>query len=54
MFERSTESARRVVFFARNEASALGSPAIETGHFLLLWPEKPHPCSNAVFPRRRR
>ncbi len=35
MFERYTEKARRVVFFARYEASHYGSPWIETGHLLL-------------------
>ncbi len=35
MFERFTEKARRVVFFARYEASQYGSPYIETEHFLL-------------------
>jgi ATP-dependent Clp protease ATP-binding subunit ClpC len=35
MFERYTERARRVVFFARYEASKYGSPAIETEHLLL-------------------
>ena len=35
MFERYTERARRVLFFARYEASQLGSPAIETEHLLL-------------------
>src|SRR5437867_138496 len=35
MFERYTESARRVLFFARYEASELGSVSIETGHVLL-------------------
>jgi ATP-dependent Clp protease ATP-binding subunit ClpC len=35
MFERYTERARRVVFFARYEASQLGSGAIETEHLLL-------------------
>ena len=35
MFERYTERARRVVFFARHEASQLGSGAIETEHLLL-------------------
>ena len=34
MFERYTESARRVLFFARYEASQKGSPAIETEHML--------------------
>ncbi len=35
MFERYTERARRVIFFARYEASQLGSGAIETEHVLL-------------------
>jgi hypothetical protein len=35
MFERYTEKARRVVFFARYEASHYGSPYIETEHLLL-------------------
>src|SRR5437879_1113540 len=35
MFERFTEKARRVVFFARYEAAQLGSPYIETEHLLL-------------------
>jgi ATP-dependent Clp protease ATP-binding subunit ClpC len=35
MFERYTEKARRVIFFARYEASQLGSPFIETEHLLL-------------------
>ncbi len=35
MFERYTEKARRVIFFARFEASQSGSEAIETEHILL-------------------
>jgi len=35
MFERYTEKARRVIFFARYEASQFGSPSIETEHLLL-------------------
>ena len=35
MFERYTEKARRVIFFARYEASQFGSPYIETAHLLL-------------------
>jgi ATP-dependent Clp protease ATP-binding subunit ClpC len=35
MFERYTEKARRIVFFARYEASQFGSPYIETEHLLL-------------------
>jgi ATP-dependent Clp protease ATP-binding subunit ClpC len=35
MSERYTEKARRVIFFARYEASQFGSPYIESEHFLL-------------------
>src|SRR5262249_11972413 len=35
MFERYTEKARRVIFFARYEASQYGSHFIETEHLLL-------------------
>jgi len=35
MFERYSEKARRVIFFARYEASQLGGPAIEVEHLLL-------------------
>jgi ATP-dependent Clp protease ATP-binding subunit ClpC len=35
MFEKYTEKARRVIFFARYEASEFGSPCIETEHLLL-------------------
>src|SRR6516225_11837184 len=35
MFERYTEKARRVIFFARYEASQFGSPYIEPEHMLL-------------------
>src|ERR1700733_7778888 len=35
VFERYTEKARRVIFFARYEASQFGSPYIETEHLLL-------------------
>src|SRR5580704_15528313 len=35
MFERYTEKARRVIFFARYEASQYGNPYIETEHLLL-------------------
>ena len=35
MFERYTEGARRVLFFARYEASQLGSASIEAEHLLL-------------------
>jgi ATP-dependent Clp protease ATP-binding subunit ClpC len=35
MFERYTEKARRVIFFARYEASQYGWPQIESEHLLL-------------------
>jgi ATP-dependent Clp protease ATP-binding subunit ClpC len=35
MFERYTERARRVIFFARYEATEAGYQQIETGHFLV-------------------
>ena len=35
MFERYTERARRALFFARYETSALGGVAVETEHLLL-------------------
>ena len=35
MFERYTEKGRRIIFFARYEASEFGSPTIETEHLLL-------------------
>ncbi len=35
MFEKYTEKARRVIFFARYEASQFGAPAIEPTHLLL-------------------
>ncbi len=35
MFKRCTAKARRVIFFARYEASQYGSPYIETEHVLL-------------------
>jgi ATP-dependent Clp protease ATP-binding subunit ClpC len=35
MFDRYTEKARRVIFFARYEASQFGTPQIESEHVLL-------------------
>lgn len=35
MFERFTDTARRVIFFARYEASQFGTPYIDTEHLLL-------------------
>ena len=43
MFERFTEPARRSLFFARYEASLLGSAAIETHHLLLGLLKDPDP-----------
>jgi len=56
MFEPYTERARRVIFFARYEASQYGSPYIETEHLLLgllredpvLWREFLGPSSVAA------
>jgi hypothetical protein len=46
MFERYTEKARRVIFFARYEASQYGSPSIDTEHILfgLLREDSPMVC----------
>ena len=35
MFERYTEKARRVIFFARYEASQYGAASIESEHLML-------------------
>ncbi len=35
MFERYTEKARRIIFFARDEVSQTGSQSVETEHLLL-------------------
>ncbi|HTS13470.1 MAG TPA: Clp protease N-terminal domain-containing protein [Candidatus Limnocylindrales bacterium] len=49
MFERFTEKARRVIFFARYEASQYGSPYIETEHLLLgLLREDPRLASHVL------
>ncbi len=46
MFERYTEKARRVIFFARYEASQFGSTVIDTEHLLLgLVREEKRVCS---------
>jgi hypothetical protein len=51
MFERYTERARRVIFFARYEASQYGSPNIETEHLLLgLLREDPVLCKQFLGP----
>jgi Clp amino terminal domain, pathogenicity island component len=49
MFERYTEKARRVIFFARYEASEFGTPVIDTEHLLLgLVREETLVCSRWV------
>lgn len=47
MFERYTEPARRAVFFARFEATQLGTPSIEVEHLLLalLHPQAGASCT---------
>jgi enamine deaminase RidA (YjgF/YER057c/UK114 family) len=49
MFERYTEGARRALFFARYEASALGSVSIETEHLLLGLIRQPTEATGPVF-----
>ena len=51
MFERYTEKARRVVFFARYEASEYGSPYIETEHLLLGWLRESKALANTYLGR---
>src|SRR5690349_20428276 len=51
MFERYTEKARRVIFFARYEASQFGSPYIETEHLLLGLLREDKALTNRFLPR---
>ncbi len=51
MFERYTEKARRVIFFARYEASQLGSRCIETEHLLLGLLREDKALAGRFFPR---
>ncbi len=51
MFERYTERARRVLFFARYEASQLGSVSIETEHLLLGLIREGKGLTSRIFPR---
>ena len=51
MFERYTERARRVLFFARYEASQLGSLSIETEHLLLGLLRESEGLANRLFSR---
>src|SRR5947209_11430889 len=51
MFERYTEKARRVIFFARYEASMVGAPAIEPEHLLLGLLREDKTLTGRFFPR---
>ena len=51
MFERYTESAKRVIFFARHDASQLGGDAIEAEHLLLGLLREPEGLTAALFSR---
>jgi ATP-dependent Clp protease ATP-binding subunit ClpC len=53
MFERYTERARRVLFFARYEASQLGSVSIETEHLLLGLIREGKGLTSRLFARSR-
>ena len=53
MFERYTEKARRVIFFARYEASQFGSQAIEGVHILLGLLREDVQLTTALFPNAR-
>jgi ATP-dependent Clp protease ATP-binding subunit ClpC len=50
MFERYTEKARRVIFFARYEASQFGSPLIETEYLLLGLAREDKALTGRFFP----
>jgi len=50
MFERYTDKARRVVYFARYEASQLGSSYIETEHLLLGFLQEDKVLRNRILP----
>ncbi len=51
MFERYTERARRVLFFARYEASQMGSASIDTEHLLLGLLREPKGVIGVIFTR---
>ncbi len=51
MFEKYTEKARRVIFFARYEASQFGSPFIETEHLLLGLIREDKSLTSRFFPK---
>jgi Clp amino terminal domain, pathogenicity island component/SnoaL-like domain len=50
MFERYSERARRVIFFARYYASQYGSPYIETEHLLLGLIQEDHKALKVLLP----
>src|SRR5205814_9002527 len=51
MFEKYTEKARRVIFFARYEASQFSSSYIETEHLLLRLIREDKNLTNRFFPK---
>jgi uncharacterized protein (TIGR03435 family) len=53
MFERYTERARRVLFFARYEAGRAGSPAVEPEHLLIALIREGKGLSARIFERAR-
>lgn len=53
MFDRFTEQARRVIFFARYEAGRLGSGVIETEHLLLAFVRDGQGCVSLIFSEAR-
>src|SRR5258708_34077742 len=50
MFEKYTEKARRVIFFARYEASQFGVPFIDTEHLLLGLVREDRPLTRMLLP----
>ncbi|HEV2114804.1 MAG TPA: Clp protease N-terminal domain-containing protein [Terriglobales bacterium] len=50
MFERYTEKARRVIFFARCEASQFGAQQVETEHLLLAFVREDPSLSRRLLP----
>ena len=50
MFERYTEKARRVIFFARYEASQFGTPLIEVEHLLFALIREDRPLFTRAVP----
>jgi len=51
MFEKFTEKARRVMFFARYEASQFGAESIQSGHLLLGLLREAEKTSTALLER---